>query len=384
MKCTSAAATCVVAALFSFPCSAQQSDARSPDSVRNRKQSVTIRPVFRRYSVDTTTVTEQVASLDYTLTAGRTRLRLSGAPMRFTDGTTTIRGAAPAELLADVRVGRFDTVRVIVRGPSVPGSLSSGQVSALGSVGTATLDLESAALGTTSAFGIRASVAGAAGPVILGVRFGVELEPRPGAGATDSVYWRGATFRGGGTLTAFAGEFRITGGFDVSASTGDPLNGRNLFPGGGSFALRADAAGLIGTGATLASFSAFYFRPFGLDRPLQVNRLIPAGDFMGATASVLVPVGGLFLSPAVALTREASSVDLQTPLILTGLGWSLGGSLGLDIPLGRSVSVTPEAGFVGGDVSGQVLLRGVRTVPLSSFSDRVSGWWTALELSASF
>jgi len=375
MRRISAAATLVVAAFFSSPC----------PLLAQARHSVSIRPVFRAYSVDTTTVAEQVGGLEYGFTAGRTRLRFSASPLRFSDGTTIISGTMPAELVADVRVGHLDTVRLTIRGPSIPGSLSSGQVTALGSVGTGTLDLESAALGTAAGLGLRTSVAGAAGPVILGARFGIEMEPTPASG-TDSVYWRGATFRGGVSLTAFAGEFRITLGLDVATSTGDSLNGRNLFPGGGSVVVRGDASGLVGTSATLASFSAFYFRPFGLDQPVQINRLIPTGDFVGLSTALLVPVGGVFLSPTIAFTRESSSAPFQpqTALEINGLGWSASGSLGLDIPLGRGVSLTPEVGVVLGDVTGRLVFSNRTGPPLSSFADHVSGWWGALELSASF
>ena len=385
MRYASAAATLVVAAFFCFPLSAQQAPART-------KQVITVRPVVRRYSVDTTTVTERSLGLGYSLSSGRTRLRLSGAPLGFTDGTTSIQGVTPPELALDVRLRKLDTMRVFIRGPSVPGSLTTRQVSALGSVGTATLDLESAAIGTPAVFGIRDAFAAPVGSAILGLRLGLEVEPRPGG--TDSVYWRGTTVRAGASVTGFAGEFRITGGFDFAASFGDSLSGRNLFPGGGSFSLRADASGLVGSGATLANLLAFYFRPLGLNRPIQANRLNPTGAFMGATAGLLVPAGDVFVEPTLSLSRESSNATI-TPfapgqgLRLTGTGWTLAGSLGVDVPLGRHLSFAPEAGFVGGSIHSNAYLfptanRNVQGIPTASFADPVSGWWAALEVSASF
>jgi hypothetical protein len=386
MRPNGAAATLVVAAFFLCPVLAFAQASASGDSApaTGRRQTISIRSVYRRYSVDTTRVSEQVGDLEYAHTAGRTRLRLSISPLRFSDRTTTVTGALPAELLADVRVGTLDTIRMVVQGPSVPGSLSANQVTALGSVGTGTLDLESAALGTTTLLGVRTTIAGAAGPAIVALRFGADFEPTP-SGA-DSVYWRGITLRGGASLTAFAGEFRLTFGVDVSRSDGTPLNGRNLFPGGGSVVVRGDASGLVGTSATLLNVSAFYFRPFDLDQPVQANRLLPTGDFMGLSVAFLVPAGSLFLSPAFAVAREASraSVPPPTSLDVLGDGWSTSGSLGLDVPLGRGVSLTPEFGVVLGTVTGKLTLPNRPDLPLSSFADRISGWWGAVELSASF
>lgn len=188
-------------------------------------------------------------------------------------------------------------------------------------------------------------------------------------------------------MTGFAGEFRLSGSFDLARSLGDSLGGRNLFPGGGSFSMRGDASGLVGAGATLANVSAFYFKPLGLSRPVQANRLIPTGDFVGANVGLLLPLGGVLVSPALSFTRESSSADNlfgATLLVLQGSGWAVSGSLGVDIPLGRSVSIMPEAGYVGGRVRGDLFLGALRINPLSSFSDAISGWWTALELSASF
>ena len=378
MRQPGAAATFVVAALFCAPCSAQQGPVGAADSSRSarpaRKHVITVRPVFRRYSVDTTTVTEQTGSVEYALSEGRVRVRVSGEPLRFSDGVTAISGATPAQLTLDVRVGRMDTVRISARTPSTPSSLTATQTAVLGSVGTGTLDLESIALGTPAAGGARVAVARAVGAVIVGFRGGVEVEPRPGAG--NSVYWRGTTVRAGGSVTGFAGEFRITGGLDVAKSFSDSLGGRNLFPGGGSFALRADAAGLVGTNATLANFSAFYFRPLALNRPIQANRLIPTGDFAGASASLLVPAGRLFVLPSLSVTRESSKAAetfLGQQLTLEGSGLAVSGSLGVDVPVGRHLSFTPEAGFVGGTVRSDLFLtstgaRGISvTVPAAVF-----------------
>jgi hypothetical protein len=200
------------------------------------------------------------------------------------------------------------------------------------------------------------------------------------------VYWRGVTLRGGSSLTAFAGEFRLTFGVDISGSYATQLSGRNLFPGGGSVVVRGDASGLVGTSATLVNVSTFYFRPFGLDQPVQANRLLPTGDFMGMSVALLVPAGSLFLSPTLAFAREASRARVPPPtsLDLHGDGWSTSGSLGLDVPLGRGVSLTPEFGVVLGNVTGKLTLPNRPDLSVSSFADRISGWWGALELSASF
>src|SRR6185503_11616268 len=105
------------------------------------------------------------------------------------------------------------------------------------------------------------------------------------------------------------------------------------------------------------------------------------------------PVGEAFLVPTVTLSREASTATVPQfqpgqNLRLTGLGWTLGGSLGVDLPVGRRISLTPEAGVVGGRVSSDAFVypagRNPGPSPTAFFADPVSGWWVALELSATF
>lgn len=389
MRYTSAAATLVVAALFASPCAAQE-PAAPTDTMRrvSAKHSITVHPVWRRYSVDTATVVEWATGLEYAFNSGRTRLRLTGMALDYSDGQATIRGAAAPELVADIHTGRRDSVRLTIRGPSLPPVLSSGHVAALATSGTATLDLESASLGSAAGVGVRTAFGGPAGPLVVGFRLGLEVEPRPGG--SDFVYWRGSTIHAGAGVTAFTGELRITAGFDYANSGGDSLGGRNLFPGGGSYTVRLDAAGLVGSGATLATGSAFYFRPFGANSSSQPNRRLPSADFAGVRATLLIPVGTLFVSPALSAVRESthdiplSGVFAGGRSTFDGVGWSVSGSAAVDIPIGR-VSLTPEAGYVRGSLNSEITVLGLPgSVRLGPFSDRVSGWWTALELTATF
>lgn len=358
---------------------------------RGVSQSISISATSRSYKVGDVRVNEQVAPFSWKLTAPRVVLRASGVPLQLDAPVDQLNAWTPFKARADfvLRVG--DTLSVYGRTGSSPVTLDSLAVRAVSAVGTSVLDLSSQSLGVPAQGGVRALFSFPMSDVVIGLSGALEHEARPnGAGAT---YWQGNTARGAITMRGQAGERELSATLDVSVSKADSLNGRNQFPGGGTLGLSASAVGPLDADARFFGVAdAFFARPFGNDRPDQPTRLIPQGNLMGTSFTVLMQTGDVTWSPSVTLMRESSSASVtvlsgtqRSLSTLSGSAWSVAGGLSVDISLGHYFTLSPEIGAVGGSVSsslaqtsGRVIGRRGRIVgatTVDSFSDPVTGFW---------
>ena len=351
----------------------------------------------RSYRIGDSNVTERVANGRFETSVARFRLRLDGAVLRFATRADTIEGALPIGARVDFARRPGDTLTAFARSASRPFDLSNRQTSALGTAGTSTVDLESAALGTPAVGGVRAALAFPVGDVVVAARAGVEVEPRPAG--TLPVYWRGTTFRGGVAITSSAGDATFTASLDATRSGGDSLGGRNLYPGGGSLALQVltdltvpNPFDPLGDERWPVRAVAFYARPFGNDRPDQPNLIIPQGNLIGAVGTLLVSVGDVTFGPALQVLRETSASESTSGIIrnrITGSAWTAQPSVDVTIPLGRTFELTPQAGYTVGRVGATfaqsaAVRRGRGLVQSSTFSDAIRGSWLSIQLSATF
>jgi hypothetical protein len=380
------AAMLVVAALCAFPVAAQTAD----------HSRITLTATTRAYTVGDTSVSENVAQVRYELFAPRVRFRLDGSALRYSAPAAEISGRLPLVAQLDFERRAGDTLTAFFRTSSAPYDLSARETAALSSSGTSTIDLQSSSFGTVAVGGGRMTLAYPVGDAVLALRGGFEYEPRPAG--SQPVYWRGSTVRGGLSLTANSGEASYTGAIDVSHSSADSLGGRNLFPGGGSVALQ-----LFATGSVLNPFDPlederwplrailFYARPFGNDRADQPNLIIPDGDLFGAVASMLVPVGGVTVSPLLQYLRETSTSGSISGILrsdVSGNAWTFQSGLDVAIPAGDRFEITPQAGYAFGSVGAtfaqSTVLRRGRVGRTSAFSDAIRGSWLSLQISATF
>lgn len=360
------------------------------------RQAITLRPTFRRYTVGNIDAQEQSSFASYVVRGSRASLRVDMTPVVFTGDTSlatrppqvSFGGVTPINARVDLRVRSRDTLRVFVQSMSFPGALSNVDALALGSVGTSTIDLDAGALGIAARTGLRYTVAQPIGDngVSLTVRGGVEYDPKPTG--TQVVSWRGTTVRGGIGLNRSTENAIVGASVEVTRSFADSLGGRNLFPGGGNVSLEGRALRYLGVdGDGLLALNAFYSQPMGIERPEQPTRLIPLGNFMGVTGTGSFPVGSLTLLPVVSVLRESSSATAMTGNVQTRLnasGYTATGSLGLSVPIGRALSVTPEIGVAYGSVGQTTTSAFPRRVgrPIQrsqGFTDAIRGGWVALE-----
>jgi hypothetical protein len=366
------------------------------------RQSFILRPTFRQYKIGEIDAQEQASYATYVLRWPRATVRLDMTPVAFTGDTSlssrsrpqvSFIGMSPINLRLDVAMRRRDTLRVFAQSMSFPGALTNIDAQALGAVGTSTVDLDAGSLGIAARFGARYTVRQLIGEegVSLLVRGGVEYDPKPTG--PDAVSWRGTTIRASVGLNRVRDNSTIGASAEVTRSFADSLGGRNLFPGGGSLTIEARGLRYLGEdGDGLISLNAFYSQPIGIERPDQPTRLIPVGNFIGVTGTGSFPFGAFFLLPTLSVLREASSATAvatnNVRTLLSASGYSTSASLGLSIPLGKLVTVTPEVGGVFGSV-GQTVTSSFPTRfgrPLQrtqGFSDAIRGGWVSLELSLS-
>jgi hypothetical protein len=362
------------------------------------QHSMTVRPAMRMYRVGTIDARESSGFTNYTVRSGRATVRLDITPVSYRGDTATtaqppvqFSGATPVSARMDVRLRSADTLRLFGQTSSFPSTLTAVDATALGAIGTSTIDLDTYGLGVASRVGGRYALMlplGSSGASLL-VRAGAEFEPKPSG--VEPVSWRGTTVRGAIGLSGSVDATTLAASVDVSRSVGyDSLGGRNLFPGGGAVTLDGRLARTFGVdedGQVL--LNAFYSRPFGLERPDQPTRLIPIGDFMGATVTSFVPLGRTTLIPTVSLLRESSTATAVVSNLLQTLsasGVTASGSVALSVPVGSWLTLTPEAGVAGGSVSSRTTTTFPRrpTRPLGrSFSDGIAGAWFALEVTLS-
>ncbi len=357
------------------------------------RQSVTLQSMNRGYSIGTSAISENVGLASYRWSAPDWRLMVNASPLRYTGNGTTISGVPPVSARLDWSFAHGDTLRLYGRSGSTPATLDSLQAAALGVVSVSTIDLESLALGTPAVFGARGVLSfELGGDVTLGVRAGLEFQPKPTG--TASVYWTGTTVLGGLSLSGLASDVRWTGSFDLSKSSADSLLtpgdsvGRNLFQGGGSLNVGLQFDGpLTADGDATGVLGLWYQRPLSVERPDQPNRLLPVGDTFGVFASLDVPIGDWILAPSASFSREAAADDARTRLIryrYETSSWAANTGVALTIPLGSRVDLTPEAGATFGNADALYRVTGTGTSLRRSFTARIGGWWAGVELTISF
>lgn len=362
------------------------------------RQSFTVRPTFRRYSLGSVKADEQASASSWIARFPRAMLRLDLTPVSYSGDTSltsgrpqvVVSGASPLAGRVDVRVRTADTLRVFGQTASFPGALSNVDVQALGAIGTSTIDLDAGAIGVAARIGTRYTLTQPVGDngVSLMLRGGVEYDPKP-SGA-EAVSWRGTTVRAGAGISRATSNTTLGALVEVTRSFSDSLGGRNLFPGGGGLTLEGRLLRFVGADGTgFVTANIFHARPLNIERPDQPTRLIPIGDFTALTVAGALPVQALTLLPTVSLLRESSTATAVVNQLATQLrarGFTSSVSLGLAIPLGRFVTVTPEAGGAFGKVSQTVSSSfprrfGRPIVRSQGFSDPIRGGWVALEIS---
>ncbi len=357
------------------------------------RQSVTIRPVSRSYRVGNIDAAEAGVYSSFVTRYPRATIRFDVTPLTFrgdTSGTTgrpqvRFGGLSPVSGRIDLRVRSADTLRFFAQSGSTPGALSAADAQALGAVGTSTIDLDAATLGIAPRIGTRYALTQAIGTsgVALSLRGGLEYDPKPRG--SDAVSWRGTTVRGGVGLSGTS--VSTTGGalVEVTQSFADSLAGRNLFPGGGSLNVEARLLRLMGAdGGGLFALNTFYSRPLSIQRQNVKTRLLPIGDFMGATAAGALPIGRFSLLPTVTVLRESSrsqSTSGGTTTRREASGSTLVTAMGMAIPLGRHLTLTPEGGAAFGSVGQTSTSPSVIGNRRQSFRDSIRGRYLTLEIS---
>jgi hypothetical protein len=95
-------------------------------------------------------------------------------------------------------------------------------------------------------------------------------------------------------------------------------------------------------------------------------------------------VGALTVLPMVSVLRESSNATAilsGIPATLVASGTTASASLGVAVPLGRFITVTPEVGGAAGSVGQTVSARFPRRTRSQSFSDPIRGGWVTVEVS---
>ena len=358
------------------------------------RQSVSIRPTWRTYHVGQIDANEQATATTFITRYQRATLRVAVTPLSYRGDTSTstsrpqvsFGGASPISGRLDLRVRSADTLRVFGQTASFPGALTAADAQAVGAVGTGTIDLDAAILGSAARIGTRYAVTqGVGGGVSVSLRGGVEYDPKPSG--NQQVSWRGTTVRGGVGLSHADANTTIGASAEITHSYSDSLGGRNLYPGGGAMTVEARTFHTFSRARTgFVAVNAFYSKPIDIQRPDVPTRIIPIGDFMGLTTALVMPVGPLTLLPTITVLRESSQGDaivngVKNTRDASGNTASLG--LGLLIPLGRRITLSPEGGLAFGSVgqttSAQYPLRPQRR----TFSDNIRGNFFAVEFSVS-
>lgn len=399
-RCCIALLLAIAARPLAAQISAQPAARRDDGLAVGVTQTATVTATARSYRVGDTQVNERTVPFSWRVTSPRFVLSASGEPLRVDAPAGTLSAWSPVRARADVLLRVGDTISVYGRSGSSPVTLDPLAIRVVGAVGTSVLDLSSQSLGVPPQIGVRASFSFPLRDVVIGVSGAVEQDVRPSG--TGAVYWQGTTVRSALSMNALFGERRLTLSADASYSRSDSLAGRNQFPGGGSAGVSADVSGPVDeAGRFWFTADAFYALPFGNARADQPTRLIPSGDFAGASAALLAQLGALTWSPSVTLLRESSRASVlvqqgaqRARTTLIGSAWSVAGGLSVDIPLGRTLTLSPEAGMVAGTVSstlqqtmGRIVGRrgrSIGTTTTDGFRDPVRGWWTGVELRARF
>ena len=105
---------------------------------------------------------------------------------------------------------------------------------------------------------------------------------------------------------------------------------------------------------------------------------------MGATASFSIPAFAWSVLPTFSFLRESSTAASTTNGVRTtrnASGNTGSASLGVQIPMGRHLTLTPEGGAAFGAVGQTTSSRGTFQNRRQSFSDPIRGRWVSLEIS---
>ena len=356
-------------------------------------QLFSVRPTYRRYTVGGVRASEQSSYASWVGRFRRGALRVDLTPVSYSGDTTAtagrppvaFSGITPVSVRLDLAMRSRDTLRLFAQSMSTPGALTAAQAQAIGAVGTSTIDLDAGALGVAARVGMRYALTQAVGQdrIALSLRTGVEYDPKPSGG--DAVSWRGTTVRGLVGVLRAMNATTVGASVEMTKSFTDSLGGRNLFPGGGQLTVDARLLRYVGRDADgFVSVSGFYSRPMSIERPDVATRLIPIGDFAGLTAMAAIPAGSLTVLPMVSMVRESSDARATfngVPTTLSATGTTTSASLGLSVPVGRHITVTPEVGGAAGSVRQTVSARFPRRRRNQSFSDPIRGGWVTLEIS---
>lgn len=359
------------------------------------RQSFTVRPTVRRYSVGTVNASEQTSYASWAARFRYATLRLDLTPLSYSSDTSTtarrppvgFNGISPISGRLDIPIRLSDTLRVFAQSMSFPGALSSTNAQALGAVGTSTIDLDAGSIGMAARIGMKYVLTQPIGDdgVSLSLRGGVEYDPKPSESSV--VSWRGTTILGGVGISKSTANVMLGASAQVTRSFADSLGGRNLFPGGGTLNVDARALRFYGAdGDRYVSLNGFYSRPFDIERNDQPTRLIPIGDFAGVVAAASIPVGRLSVLPSLSHLRESSTATAVVngrETTLDASGYTSTVSVGVSMPIGRMITLTPEVGGAFGTVGQVVSAQFPRRVRRRGFSDPIRGGWMALEFSIS-
>lgn len=343
------------------------------------RQRLAVRLGARRYVVDEaqttdSRLTETTGGLAYALRGPRLAVRINLQPVRYAARThgagadRVIAGFTPAAVRLDWAWRPGDTTRVTWRGAARPAQLDSAQSVALGIAGTSTIDLDAVAFGTQPVASLRHSHVVAVAPAWrLDLHGALDVSPSPAG--TAFTYWTGTTGRIGASVTRLVGDDgRLAVAADLSRSDAGDLGGRNLFPGGGTIGIAAQASGSLGDRETRSDavgrygvLQLFWQRPFANPNADVLTRLIPQGAFAGASGSLSFDLGRVEVGPQASWLVETSSAEgrytvgtgvraLQGELAKTGRGTAaMLGLIGtLDLPRGLTLSV--DATYTAGAV----------------------------------
>jgi hypothetical protein len=402
-RCRAVSGLLLLAALSSRAVAQNAPPANPADTVPSVKQSFTVQTGARHVTVGDSAVREQAGTYSYSWQRGRWALSLDGSSLQYTAARTPLNGWGSTNARLDVMLRPGDTLSFYGRSGTQPGALDSAQVAALGIAGGALVDLQSTSLGAPGMFGGRASFAFPVGDFVWSLRGSLESEAKPSA--ARPVTWHGTTWAVGSTLYAHVGRGEWSAVVDLTQSSADSLNGKNLFAGGGGVNVRSELHFPVSNPADSAGDdwdlygAAWWSTPMNATRADQPNRLIPLGNTMGVSGSFSVPVGDGSFGPTLQFERtsaNAAATQGSTAIRTSSSAWAATVLLDASIPTGRWLEWQPQLGWTTGDATtsygstttrNTVVKRRGRTVTTSAnggTSDAIAGWWFQLGVTAHF
>ncbi|MCX5767245.1 MAG: hypothetical protein NTZ43_08505 [Gemmatimonadetes bacterium] len=349
-----------------------------------------------RYTIGDSAVKEGTGNFSYDLRTGRFHFAVDGSSVNYSTPSRTISGMVPTSLTLDMMVHNGDTLTLLGRTGSQPANLDSAQLVAIGVSGGTLLDMQSINFGTQAMTGAHGTLTFPMGDVVLNLRGGIEIEPRPSA--LTRAYWRGTTMLGGATLTGKTAKGDWSGVVDYSTSTADSLGGRNLYPGGGDFTAQFNLHAPLDNPAVAGGedwdtrWSANLYIPISASRTDQPNRLVPVGPMYWFTGALTVPIGEGSVGASASYSGASSSAQ-RALASASSSSWATSVALNGSIPIAKGIELVPEIGTVAGSSDVSLGVAGVRRPgrPLgpggsrtTSIASGVSGSWMSLSLTFTF